>query len=178
MQATLEYRQRTSYMADAFDTDLRWKSPNGETWHIPDNYLKDSITFLEKQGLLQQWPKSNSFIDGQESVLAPYKLYLVSIEPKIFILEPHDFGPIANHSISEIVGPQPDQCFLDSRLLNYIEYGSEIPFASRLFWFSPELGVNLSEIDIKEDRQFSLNQAKVTLIGKNENGKWRIVRQK
>ena len=97
--------------------------------------------YLKQRGYFDQWPESGSSIGGYGvQRVAPFKFYVVAVDPLVVIMAPHDFGnPKGNRSIYNIVGPEPKQAFGSPHMLNYIEYGTRLPYNTNLLWFSPEI---------------------------------------
>jgi len=120
-----------TYWADA-------KGRRVEAFKIIDSAMR----YLEELGYFQRWPKTNAGFDNYIQRLAPFTFHLVSTQPIIIVMVPHDFGNANDgRSISEIVGRPPKQATNTKYMLNHIEYGTTFPYHTEALWFSPDLRV-------------------------------------
>jgi hypothetical protein len=107
--------------------------------------------------------------NDRAQVIAPFKFHLVSIFPTVIVLAGHDFGPIKNRSIDDLVGSAPRNSLGDSRVLNHLEFGTSFLDATEFYWFSPDLDIPITKLTV--DRSgFVIQHPKISLIGKRSGG--------
>lgn len=100
------------------------------------------MRYLEELGYFGRWPKTNGDFNGYIQRLAPFTFHLISTQPIIIVMVPHDFGKANDgRSITQMVGQSPKQAAETKYMINYIEYGTTFPFHQEALWFSPDLRV-------------------------------------
>ena len=115
------------------------------------------------------WPDTGAHINSMAQKLSPYRIHVVSVFPTIVILKPHDYGTISGRSIDSIVGFQSRNALHDDRLINHIILGSSLPISDSLFWFSPDLDVNITPVEKSSDGKFFIRGRQLVLTG-NSSG--------
>jgi len=109
--------------------------------------VDSAMRYLEGLGYFQRWPETNVGFDDYVQRLAPYTFHIVSIQPTIVVMIPHDFGnPTDGRSITQIVGQPPNQSVSTKYMINHIEYGTTFPYHPEALWFSSELRVPPTKI--------------------------------
>ena len=148
--------------------DLRLRTQNGKTINAK-KLTNDIVSYLEKKGHLATWPDTGAHINSMAQKLSPYRIHVVSVFPTIVILKPHDYGTISGRSIDSIVGFQSRNALHDDRLINHIILGSSLPISDSLFWFSPDLDVNITPVEKSSDGKFFIRGRQLVLTG-NSSG--------
>ena len=165
--AVLESREYwSSIMAAGVSGDYRFKTANGRT---TDATRLESriVSFLEKKGHLSKWPDSQSSINSRTQKVAPYKIYIISIFPTVVLLSPHDYGELrGRRSNVDIVGWPPPESLQDSRILNHLFFGSSIEMTNSLFWFSPDLDIDITPASKSDTGSFIIDDPKIKMIGR------------
>ena len=128
--------------------EYRWVT---SFWQKEDiyTYAEKIDSYLKEISVVDHSQESQAWADGINQRVAPYKFTFISVHPLIVIMRPYDFGPQENRSISEIVGSRGSFALQSRFLMNYYEYGTEIPFQTDLLWFSPDLNIKPQKIDLK-----------------------------
>ena len=149
----------TSFMADGPTADTRFRSPDGFTCDA--GLVHSAVSFLARKRHLSHWPETNASVNRVCQRLAPYTFHLVSIRPAVFVLVPHDFGPAKKRTNSEIL---TRQSLGDDRLMNLFHPGPDVPSATQLFWFSAELGIDITPVTSAPAGTFVIDHSRVGLI--------------
>ena len=165
--ALLESREYwSSIMASGVSSDYRFKTTDGRTADAARLESK-IVSFLEKKGHLSRWPDSQSSINGRVQKVAPYKIHIISIFPVVVVLSPYDYGELrGNRSNSNIVGWRSPESLQDDRILNHLFFSPSIEMADSLFWFSPDLGIDITPVSKSHPGNFIIDDPKIKMIGK------------
>ena len=114
-----------------------------------DSLFHSADKFLEREGYLNQWHSFEWYVNEFQLHLAPYKIYLVSIEPIVVVLISHDYGNLKDKVAEDIVGKRPTHNVQSQYLINHIKFGTQIPFSSSAVWFSPSMNQSLTKLSIE-----------------------------
>lgn len=98
--------------------------------HNKATVFESSEQYLKSTGMLAKWPKNTR-------ILAPYNFWIVSITPTVIVMEP---------SSAPIDSGQFEPYIATYELLNRIQYGTSLPTADNLEWFSPDLNQGPSPV--------------------------------
>ncbi|MEO7974093.1 MAG: hypothetical protein ABIU84_10960 [Thermoanaerobaculia bacterium] len=96
-----------------------------------------ALRFLQKKGDFNTWPEAigeGSVGDGNEIIeprATPYRFTIVMLEPTVIAMH-FDLG-----ALSKIGGGNPDQMIGSPRLNQAVAFGTRVPAAGHLLWFSP-----------------------------------------
>jgi len=180
-KARLESREYwPSVMAAGKSVDMRFVTSSNSSLDA-DRLIKRSIDFIENKGYLDVWQKSNSYYYRlpRPQIIPPYRFYLCSVNPAVYVLIPHNHGPGDGRSNYDILGGDlPNYTyFMDPRLLTYIRMATHVPESGEFYWFSPDLGVDITKAE-KYPEGFRITHSKVVLEGKRETAGFKIIRQK
>jgi hypothetical protein len=156
--------------------DERWRAPDGrsaDAWKTCERFV-DQLT---QTGELPRWPETHTYVYKVEGAqrLGPYLIYLVSLFPDVAILVPHDYGPLTNRSIADIVGWGHD-ALGDPRIMNHIYYGPSVPGAGQVYWVSADLKVPLTPVTMTAGGGFTVAHPKVELVGRPRDGGFDVIR--
>jgi hypothetical protein len=134
--------------------------------------------YLKQLGYFDRWPESQSSIGSIRQRLAPFTFHIVAIEPTVVIMVPHDFGhPEGNRSTLDIVGHASKQFFQSRYMLNYIEYGTRLPYHPDILWFSPDIGAAPAALARRSDSEQAVVHERIRLVMKREGSVWTTRRE-
>lgn len=158
-------------------TDTVWVTASGKRRDVLQ--LSDSVdSYLKRLGCFDQWPESQSSVGNIRLRLAPFTFHIVAMEPMVVIMVPHDFGnPKSNRSTYDIVGHQPKQAFGCRYMLNYIEYGTTVPYHRDILWFSPDIGTAPLALTRRNDSELEIHHKRIRLVTKREGDVWTTRRE-
>jgi len=159
-----------SLRVTALSVSLGWKVRLNEAFSRCDRALRSSSEF-------SSWPVLNSTVNGVRQRVAPYRIYLVSLEPDVAILVPHDFGTTAGKSLNEIFGPRPQHSSVSDYLENHINIGTSVPFLHNAKWVSPDSNHNPSELTLDNNGDSSIAIGDVVLTLKRSGSQWNVNRK-
>jgi hypothetical protein len=169
-----------SYFAHVMDAGVtekkEWRSPDGTRINA-DGVFRSIDQYLQKSGLLEKWPGSGAYSDNREHRLAPFTFHLISVNPTIVVLAPHDFGTEKNRSVSGTVGFAPKQFQVSDFVTNHFEYGTKVPLHADLLWFSPESKTLPQPCSKLTDGSLLISYGKTKLLLKNAAGHWASTRE-
>ena len=120
-----------------YSFERRWGS-SGRSGQDPYLTAGRALGFLHARGVLDGWPEAigeGSIGDGDEIIkprAAPYRFTVVMIEPTVVLMR-FDLGALV-----KIGGAQADQTIGTPRLNEGVEFGTRVPAAGSLSWFSPD----------------------------------------
>jgi hypothetical protein len=175
-----------SYFAGLMHTsdaiDIAWTTSSGRR--------RDSMRILEsvdrklKQlGYFDRWPETGSSSGTSSGTiihrLAPFTFHIIALDPTVVIMVPHDFGnPKGNRSTVDIVGRQSKQQWHSRYMLNYIEYGTTLPYHPHILWFSPDLAAPAAPLSRRSDSEQELVHKRIRLLLKREGDVWTTRRER
>ena len=153
-----------------------WVDAKGNRYDL--NKVGDSFTpFLQANGVLSTWPKTGGGSSGIDTRLAPYRIFIATLDPMIVILIPHDYGSPIGRSDSEIIGRRPAKSVRNSYLINYVQYGTRIPFHENAEWLSADLNIVPTPITIDALGNSSISFPTGTLTLTRHDDIWQLTRQ-
>lgn len=114
-----------------------WAGANGRIY-LALNVASCVDKFIQQTDVYRTWPGTQSYFNSLEQRLAPFTLTLVSLDPIVVIMQPHDYGSPVNRSTYDIVGWREHALFLQG-LMNYLYYGTQLSKSAETWWFSPDL---------------------------------------
>ena len=124
-----------------------------------------AMRYLEGLGYFQRWPETNMGFDDYIQRLAPYTFHLVSMQPTIVVMIPHDFGKASDgRSIAQMVGSPPKQSVSTKYMINHIEYGTTFPYHPEGLWFSPDLRVPPTKIGARTGNEQEIVHPGIKLV--------------
>jgi hypothetical protein len=164
------------FMDSVKTSDTRWGTERSDGKPIY-TYNDKIVSYLKRKRLLQSWPETQSNYNGYQQRLAPFKFYIVSVEPLVVIMIPHDFGEIRRANVA-IVGWHPEQAFRNSFMINYFEYGTYLPFHENQLWFSQDLKIGPIPVPKKERGDLVIEHRKIELVFKKQGGIYEVIRLK
>lgn len=146
-------------------------------WDTGNNLLhRESIVeeideYLYEIGYINQLNDIVGGINGIPIRMAPYRFFIVSLEPTIVIMTDYDYGSIERKSIAGLCGKMNSQYIHYSKYLaNGYHYGTLIPKMSSYKWFAPKYTKEIQNVT-KEDGRFFIKTKTATLIfSDNEYG--------
>ena len=141
------------------------------------NIFETADQFLQANGILEEWPTIQANINGEQQRVAPYKIHLVSIEPDIIVLIPHNYGELNDNSIRGIVGDRPEYASYSKYLINHIFIGSKIPFSKDTQWFCPTAKIGVSSLALDDTGTGTIQVDDVTLTLEHVDDHWEITRK-
>ncbi|TWI61924.1 hypothetical protein LZ24_03403 [Desulfobotulus alkaliphilus] len=165
------------FMDSVATTDTRWGTERSDGQHLY-KYNDKIVSYLKRKRLLQSWPESNFNYNGYQQRLAPFKFYIVSVEPLVIIMIPYDFGEIKNRGRACLVGDRPSQFIANKYMVNYFEYGTYVPFHENPLWFSPDLKIGPIPVPKKERGDLVIEHRKIELVFKKQGGIYEVIRLK
>ena len=141
VQAREFHRTRSPLSSPREEVVTFWTDAKGRRVEVFE-IINSAMRYLEELGYFRRWPKTNRGINDYIQRLAPFTFHLVSTQPTIIVMVPHDFGKANDgRSNSEMVGRPPKQAADTKYMINYIEFGTTFPFHPEALWFSPDLRV-------------------------------------
>jgi hypothetical protein len=161
-----------NFMDDGVTSDKEWTTATGS--HLNAYRVADSVEhYLKKRGYLDQWPQSQAGVGDYILRVAPYTFHIVTIDPTVVIMVPHNFGnPRDNRSSGDIVGWPPKQSFTSDRMLNYIQYGTSFPYSTNILWFSPDRSSAPAEPSRLGDSELEIVGKHIKLVMKKDGDLW------
>jgi len=159
-------------MATSDATDTVWTTAKGGRRNM--SRILDAVErHLKQLGYFDRLPESQSGYDGYIQRLAPFKFHVVAINPTVVLMVPHDFGnPKGNRSTRDIVGSQPKQSRGSKYMINYIEYGTKLPYHPDILWFSPDLGTSPMPLTRRTSSEQEIIHKRIRLVTKGEGDAW------
>lgn len=161
--------------------DVRWEDARGVK-HRPRDIVEHAQSYLDASGMSQNWPLAGIYIGGSrggvEQRIAPFDFTIVSIDPVVVLMTPHELGPDIEGTRREIVGELADRHQLRGRwLANPFRYGSRMPYDEHVLWFSPDLKHGPSELPMTNavSEVLLLPHGRLRLMRKGQW--WMIVRE-
>ncbi len=107
-------------------TEYAWDT--GDHLLRRDSIIEEIEEYLNEIGFINQQNDIVGWVDGIDQRIAPYRFFIVSLEPTIVIMTDYDYGSIENKSNVELCGQLNRQHFSYSKyLVNGYHYGSSIP---------------------------------------------------
>jgi hypothetical protein len=173
-----EYRRTTQHQMFGPDSKTRilWTVRNGNRVS-PDTILTPLVEHLKGLPEFKNWPESQSNFNGIQQRVAPYKFYLVAIEPVVLVALPDDFRSL-DRSNYEIIGETTNRFFSNRYLLNRIECATTIPFHSQISWCSSDLNIQLTRLEPLNENTIKIEDEKVRLVLRKEGDVWRVTRER
>jgi len=165
---------RTSlhFYSPVAEHDTFWTTAKGARKDA-DKIIDSTMRYLEKLGYFDRWPKTNGTYNDYVQRLAPFTFHIVAIDPTVVVMVPHDFGlPIDGRSNREIVGEAPEQSAHCKYMINYIEYGTSLPYHPEIIWFSPDLRIPPTPLSRYSDSEQSIDHKKVHLVFTRDGDRW------
>lgn len=152
----------SEYAWDIGNQLLHMKSIIGEV----DKYLY-GIGFIEKLNDIV------GCVNDIDQRIAPYRFFIVSLEPTIVIMTDYNYGSIENRSNADLCGKLNDECFSYSKyLVNGYHYGSSVPKMSSYKWFAPKYTDGIQDV-VKDGKSFIIKTKTATLVfDEDENNGW------
>ena len=134
-----------------------------------DKHL-DKIGFIKQQEAIQGW------VNNIQQRMAPYRFFIVSVDPVIVVMTSYDYGTVENKSNVELASKLTEQHLgYSPYLVNGYHYGSSVPKMSNYKWFSPKYTKNIQEV-IKDGQTFTIQTKTGTLIfGDAEKNGWYLI---
>jgi hypothetical protein len=163
------------FMAAGQTTDIRWDALGHH--YNPERFANSITRDLMKQGYFDRWPQSGDKGDDYIRRIAPFTFHIVAIKPLIVVMVPHDFGPLTN-LYNFVIIDWPKQGFYNSRMRNYIEYGTRIPYHPEVLWFSPDLDVSPTRFTTIQENEQTIVHKKIKLVAQKQGDDWIIKRLK
>ncbi len=117
-------------------TQFAWADARGNKYKLRQIAF-DVAHFIKQTTIYSAWPGTNSYVNGVQKRLAPFRFTLVSIKPTIVIMQPRDYGKL-DRSTAEIVGEREHAFYLPG-LSNPLYYGAQLPSSTEIWWLSPDL---------------------------------------
>lgn len=154
-------------------------------WDTGDNLLRrDSIIeevdkYLYDIGFINQLNDIVGCVNGIDQRIAPYRFFIVSLEPTIVIMTDYDYGSIENKSNAELCGQLNNRYFSYSKyMVNGYHYGSSLPKISSYKWFAPKYTKNIQVVN-KDGNIFTIKTTTTNLIyGDKEVDGWYSITRK
>lgn len=158
-------------------TDTVWVTASGKRRDMLQ--LSDSVdSYLKHLGYFDRWPESQSIVGSIRLRLAPFTFHIIAVEPTVVIMIPHDFGnPKGNRSTYDIVGQPPRHSFQSRYMLNYIEYGTRLPYHSDILWFSPDTGAAPAALTRHSDSEQEIHHKRIRLVLTRAGDLWTTRRE-
>jgi hypothetical protein len=177
-RCALERRERkVAFSVTGSTTDSRFRSPNGRT--VDD--WKTSVAFgayLDEAGILATWQETGAGVGKYKQVLGPYRLYLVSVLPVVVVMVPHDYGPVKNRSVYDLVGDGSRNSLGNHRFMNYLYFGTKVPRVpegAQLVWVSSDLKTPITPVE-NTAAGFVIRHPKVVLEATRAGDGFSVVR--
>lgn len=174
-QFTRSYFAGLMHTSDA--TDTVWSTASGlrrSTSSVADSVERK----LKRLGYFDRWPESGSSVGGYQQRLAPFTFHIVALDPTVVILVPHDFGePRGNRSNNQIIGSMPKQAFSSQYMLNYIAFGTRLPYHPDILWFSPDLGTAPVALARRSESEQEVVHKRIKLVLKQDRDEWATRRE-
>lgn len=155
----------------AWDTGNHLLHRNSIVKEIDDHLKK--IKFIKKQKPLE------SYVNDIQQHIAPYRFFIVSLEPTIVVMIDYDYGNIERKSRVELCGNLNEQYIDYSKyLVNAYHYGSSVSKSSNYKWFSPKYTKEIQEV-VSDGQVFTIQTKTAKLIfgDKEKDGWYSITRQ-
>lgn len=155
----------TEYAWDTGDSLLRRESIIGEI----DKYLYEI-------GFIKQLNDVVGCVNDIDQRIAPYRFFIVNLEPTIVIMTDYDYGSIERKSNAELCGSLNDNYIHYSKyLVNVFHYGSSVPKCLNYKWFSPGYSNDIQDVE-KDGASFIIKTKTATLVFDDiENNGWYII---
>jgi hypothetical protein len=129
----LELKKSTApFSSTGYQMHMRWVTPKNRKnpaiygWSIDD--------FLVENKILDQWPKSGSYVSSgkatKQLIRAPYIFKIISVEPLIVILRKQQDQDGKTYRGDLLVS---------QHLTTYFYYGTKFLYDPESLWFSPDL---------------------------------------
>jgi hypothetical protein len=118
--------------------ELGWTDSKGRRYEAAE-VAEDVSRRLQNTEMFTQWPGTQSTVNDVRQRLAPHIITLVSLQPTVVLLQPHDYGGLINRSSVVIVGDRsPDKLCL-SGLLNWLFVGTRLTPSDEVWCLVPDL---------------------------------------
>ena len=152
-------------------TEYAWDT--GDHLVRRDSIIEEIDEYLFSIGFINQLNDVVGCVNDIEQRIAPYRFFIVSLEPTIVVMTDYDYGSIENKSNIAICGQLNDQYFFYSKyLVNGYHYGSTIPKVSSYKWFSPKYTEDIQDV-MKKDGSFIIRTKTATLeFGDAKDKSW------
>jgi hypothetical protein len=146
-----------------------WEKPNGQKIN-PASVIRSVDSYLKKTGLLDSFKSSRSNIDGYQQKVANHRMCIISVEPTIVLMIPHDFGRV-DRSTYEIRGNTVGWGHMEysNYMLDGIYTGTDFPYTQGVKWFNPRSRKEPSLLEQIQNNDFEIisESALIKLIVKD-----------
>jgi hypothetical protein len=119
--------------------EVRWRTSKGE-YLIPKDVARDGIKYLEEIGVIKKVRGYGSTYSYDYGSYSGSDVILVSVKPSVFILAEAPLNKqrrwYRNRRIL-LIGTDQERG---------VEYGTQVPFSDRLYWFSPDLETGIQPV--------------------------------
>ncbi|HVU09088.1 MAG TPA: hypothetical protein VHG89_11150 [Verrucomicrobiae bacterium] len=155
-------------------TDERaWTTVRGKKLLFQD-VAKSIDSYCAAQPEFQKWKLLQSFVDGQQQRFAPYKFWIVSVDPIVVILTPFDIQNPDGHSNSELSGAVNERMEMRAPmsgiLVNCYNFGTEIENTPAIKWFAVGSNSGIMAENFGDKELILTNQDLVLKLVKNAQG--------
>ena len=154
-------RDLVSFSTAGTTGTMAWEDAQGAK-HVQYEVWTKAQEHLIAGGVLSDWPITGSIVSGVEQRLAPFKFFIVSIEPTVVVMLPHEFEDPIGRSTSEILGRDLEKGLFSKYLMNKGHHGVVCPYAEEFMWFSPDLDIGPTSISVK------LHEAATITVGNDQ----------
>ncbi|MCI0498610.1 MAG: hypothetical protein L0Y36_02870 [Planctomycetales bacterium] len=138
--------------------------------------VEDIDKYLKKIGFIKQQKPLEAYINNVQQHIAPYRFFIISLDPLVVVMTPYDYGETNRKSNAELASPMSKQHLTYSaHLVNGYHYGSSVPKSTSYKWFSPEQTKGIQEA-AQDGKIFTIRTKSATLLfGDIENNGWYVV---
>ncbi len=155
-QAVLQSRLKPSIGPTGPIRLYRWKYSWGES-EFPKEIVEKIDEFFNEKKMIDEWASGLGTVNGISQRLAPYKIYIISVNPLVLIFEEYDYGDIKERSIFQIMGPVKERWGLQSRhLLNDYKYLTKFEYTGVLHWCSPDMDIHLTPVEFLQTNTYTI----------------------
>ena len=145
----------------ATSTEFAWADARDHK-HTSSEITINLGSFIQQTDIYRIWAHTGAFVNSVEQRLAPFTLTLVSVNPTVVIMQPHDYGRL-DRSINAIVGEREHALSIPG-LLNHLYYGTQLPPSSDIWWFSPDLNQKPERLFVSDGNTVVIPKADLCLI--------------